>query len=40
MINYKANRSGFGVRTVEDDERRASQTLVWATGLTLVLALV
>ena len=40
MINYKANRSGFGVRTVEDDERRASQTLVWATGMTLVLALV
>lgn len=40
MIKYKASRSGFGVNTVEDDERRASQTLVWATGLTLVLALV
>jgi adhesin transport system membrane fusion protein len=39
MIKYKASRSGFGVNTVEDDERRASQTLVWATGLTLVLAL-
>lgn len=40
MIKYKSSRSGFGVSTVEDDERRASQTLVWATGLTLVLALV
>jgi adhesin transport system membrane fusion protein len=39
MIKYKASRSGFGVNTVEDDERRASQTLVWATGLTLVLSL-
>jgi adhesin transport system membrane fusion protein len=39
MIKYKATRSGFGVTTVEDDERRASQTLVWATGLTLVLSL-
>jgi len=33
-------RSGFGIATVEDDERRASKTLVWVTGLTLVLALV
>ena len=40
MIKYKATRAGFGVNTVEDDERRASQTLVWATGLTLLLALV
>ncbi len=32
--------SGFGIATVEDDERRASKTLVWVTGLTLVLALV
>ena len=39
MIKYKASRTGFGVNTVEDDERRASQTLVWATGLTLILAL-
>jgi adhesin transport system membrane fusion protein len=39
MIKYKASRSSFGVNTVEDDERRASQTLIWATGLTLVLAL-
>jgi adhesin transport system membrane fusion protein len=31
--------SGFGIATVEEDERRASRTLVWATGATLVLAL-
>ena len=31
--------SGFGIATVEDDERRASKTLVWATGITLILAL-
>lgn len=31
--------SEFGVVTVEDDERRASKTLVWATGFTLLLAL-
>lgn len=40
MINNKANRSGYGVRTVEDDERRARQNLFWATGQSLVLALV
>ena len=39
MIKFKSRHSSFGVATVEDDERRASQTLVWATGLTLVLAL-
>lgn len=39
MIKYKSRRSDFGINTVEDDERRASQTLVWATALTLVLAL-
>jgi adhesin transport system membrane fusion protein len=39
MIKYKSRRSDFGITTVEDDERRASQTLVWATALTLVLAL-
>jgi membrane fusion protein, adhesin transport system len=33
------SRRGFGIATVEDDERRASRTLVWVTGLTLVLAL-
>jgi membrane fusion protein, adhesin transport system len=30
---------GFGLRTVEDDERRASQWLVWATAATLFAAL-
>lgn len=30
----------FGISTVEDDEREASHTLVWATGATLVVALV
>jgi adhesin transport system membrane fusion protein len=39
MIKYKSRSSGFGVSTVEDDERRASQSLVWATALTLILAL-
>lgn len=29
----------FGIRTVEDDERRASTQLVWATGITLLAAL-
>ena len=31
--------AGFGVRTVEDDERAASKALVWATAATLFLAL-
>jgi adhesin transport system membrane fusion protein len=31
--------AGFGVRTVEDDERQASRTLVWATGFALVVGL-
>ena len=31
--------AGFGIRTVEDDERRASTWLVWATGVTLLIAL-
>ncbi len=39
MIKFKSRLSDFGVSTVEDDERRASQALVWATGLTLILAL-
>ena len=36
----KNRRRGFGVTTVEDDERRASQLLVWATAATLLAALV
>ncbi len=36
----RQSRRGFGLRTVEDDERRASQLLVWATAATLLAALV
>jgi adhesin transport system membrane fusion protein len=32
--------AGFGVRTVEDDEREASRFLVWATAATLFFGLV
>ena len=32
--------AGFGVRTVEDDEREASRILVWATAATLFFGLV
>ena len=35
----KPNTSGFGMKTVEDDERQASRFLVWATAATLVVAL-
>ena len=31
--------SGFGIATVEDDERRASKILIWSTGFTLIIAL-
>jgi adhesin transport system membrane fusion protein len=30
---------GFGMPTVEDDERQASKTLIWATAITLFLGL-
>ena len=40
MTKILKNRSNFGLRTVEDDERQASKSLVWATGLTLLLALI
>jgi adhesin transport system membrane fusion protein len=33
-------RAGFGVRTIEDDERQASRMLVWATAATLLFALI
>ena len=36
----KSRSDSFGMRTVEDDERRASTVLVWATALTLVVSLV
>jgi adhesin transport system membrane fusion protein len=39
MSEKSFGTSGFGIATVEEDERRASKTLVWATGLTLILAL-
>lgn len=32
--------AGFGVRTVEDDERDASRMLVWVTAATLLLGLI
>lgn len=39
MSNKIWGSAGFGIATVEDDERRASKTLVWATGLTLIVSL-
>jgi adhesin transport system membrane fusion protein len=39
MSGKSFGNSGFGIATVEEDERRASKILVWATGMTLVLAL-
>jgi adhesin transport system membrane fusion protein len=33
-------RAGFGIRTVEDDERQASRLLVWSTAGALFVALV
>lgn len=32
--------AGFGVRTVEDDEREASRILVWSTAITLLFGLI
>lgn len=40
MSKSSLQSSGFGIRTVEDDERRASTTLVWATGIALLVAIV
>ena len=39
MSNAKRVSSGFGMPTVEDDERAASKTLIWATAITLALGL-
>ena len=39
MSNAKRISSGFGMPTVEDDERQASKTLIWATAITLALGL-
>lgn len=38
MSKRSLQSTGFGIRTVEDDERRASTALVWATGITLLAA--
>jgi adhesin transport system membrane fusion protein len=40
MSKRRLQSAGFGIRTVEDDERRASTLLVWATGITLLVAIV
>jgi adhesin transport system membrane fusion protein len=40
LFTPKSRSASFGIRTVEDDERRASTVLVWATALTLMMALV
>jgi adhesin transport system membrane fusion protein len=39
MKFFRSKNANFGISTVEDDERSASKSLVWATGLTLLLAL-
>ena len=39
MSKRSLQSTGFGIRTVEDDERRTSTLLVWATGITLLAAL-
>lgn len=40
LFIQKSRPTSFGIRTVEDDERSASTVLVWATAVTLVMALV
>lgn len=39
MSLFKRKHKGFGMATVEDDERQASKTLIWASAITLFLAL-
>ncbi len=39
MSTLTRKSKGFGLPTVEDDERQASKTLIWATAFTLILAL-
>lgn len=39
MIKIRSKSAGFGIATVEDDERRASASLVWATAITLIAAI-
>ena len=40
LVQDDKKQAGFGVRTVEDDERQASRLLVWVTTLTLIVGLV
>lgn len=40
LVQTDNKLAGFGVRTVEDDERQASRLLVWVTTLTLIVGLV
>ena len=40
LVHDDKSKAGFGLRTVEDDERAASQILLWATAGCLFLALV
>jgi adhesin transport system membrane fusion protein len=37
MSMFARKHKGFGMPTVEDDERQASKTLIWATAITLFL---
>jgi adhesin transport system membrane fusion protein len=37
MSMFSRKHKGFGMPTVEDDERQASKTLIWATAITLFL---
>ena len=39
MSTLTRKSKGFGMPTVEDDERQASKTLIWATAITLFLGL-
>ncbi|MBM3387063.1 MAG: biotin/lipoyl-binding protein, partial [Betaproteobacteria bacterium] len=39
MRKRRFSPASFGIRTVEDDERRTSTALVWTTGITLLAAL-
>jgi len=39
MIKIRSKSAGFGIATVEDDERLASASLVWATAFTLIAAI-
>lgn len=37
LVQNDQKQAGFGVRTVEDDEREASRLLVWVTALSLLV---